>query len=78
LSKTITFKNEMWDVGSEATYLHLKAYRCVMPQSCGLKVFWRNYINYSCKVGLLKVLGRKSREAKISALTQPVYRARWL
>ena len=25
-------------VGSETTYLHLKAYRCVILQSCGLKV----------------------------------------
>jgi hypothetical protein len=26
------------DVGSEATYFHLKAYRCIIPQSCGLKI----------------------------------------
>jgi len=35
------------DVGSETTYLHLKAYRCVIPQSCGLKILGRRYVNYT-------------------------------
>jgi hypothetical protein len=39
LLKNITFKNEMWDVGFETTYLHLKRYKFVIPQSFGLKVF---------------------------------------
>ena len=32
-------KRGIGDVGSETTYLHLKAYKCVIPQSYGLKVF---------------------------------------
>jgi len=41
-----TFNLVLGDVGSETTYLDLKAYRYVISQPCDLKVLLRSYINY--------------------------------